>query len=154
MAPETFIQQSLAGLAAQQSANDGLWKMREARQWDIDQDTGRIVFTFADGMTASAPVQVVGTFNPEDSSFLWGWDHPSVDPALTRAASATREWARKHKLARWTHRTVVCTEAEAWEFTAVAARLDGASGAYRAPTNGPYVFVVFGQVTLAPGDAN
>ena len=151
--PGTFIKQSLAGLQAQQSANDGTWKMREASKWDIDQDKGLIIFSFADGRTASAPVQIVGTFNPKDSTFMWGWDHSAVDPALRRAASSTLEWARKSNVVRWTSRKVVCTEAEAWEFTAVAARLDGASGAYRAPTGGPIVFVVFGQVTLKPPGA-
>jgi hypothetical protein len=149
----SFIQQSVAGLQAQQSANDGTWKMREASKWDIDQDNGLIVFSFADGKTASAPVQIVGTFNPKDGTFMWGWGHPAVDPALRRAASTTLEWARKNKLERWTSRTVACTEAEAWEFTAVAARLDSATGAYRAPAGGPLVFVVFGQVTLKPAGA-
>jgi hypothetical protein len=149
VSPDIFIQQSLSGLEVQQAANDATWGMRHASKWDIDQDKGKIVFSFADGRTATASVQIVGTFNPKDNTFLWGWDHPAVNPKLRRAAAATRDWARKNKLERWAVRKVSCTEAEAWEFTAVAARLDGAAGAYRAPAGGPLAFVVFGEVTLS-----
>lgn len=145
-----FIQQSLGGLQAQQTANDRTWKMAESSKWHIDQDKGLITFSFADGKTASAPVQIVGTFNPKDSTFLWAWDHPAVKAPLRQAASATLDWARTHKLERWMSRSVACSEAQAWEFTAVTARLAGSTGAYRAATGGPVVFVVFGQVTLQP----
>ena len=145
---DAFIKQSLAGLQDQQSANDALWKMNEAVHWDVDQNTGKIVFSFADGKTATAPVQIVGTFDPRNGTFLWAWDHPAVAAPLSRAAKVTREWAERNNVERWTTRMVRCTESEAWEFTAVAARLDGATGAYRAPTGGPHVFLVFGKVTL------
>ena len=61
------------------AAHDGTWQLGKA-DWDIDQDAGTIVFTSPKGITATCPVQVIGTFNTEDDTWLWGWDHPSVDP--------------------------------------------------------------------------
>ena len=44
---------------------------------------------------------------------------------------------------------VECTEEQAWEFTAVAARLGDANGAYRGPAGTTLVFMTFGQVSLS-----
>jgi hypothetical protein len=114
----------------------------------VDQDSETISFRFADGTVATAPIQIVGTYNPADGTFLWGWDHPSVAEPLRAHARLVREFGEKHGVATLTERMVRCSEEEAWEFTALAARLGGANGAYRANTGGPLVFMTFGEVRL------
>jgi hypothetical protein len=147
---EVFVQQSIEGLKAQTAAHSATWHFGKEKSWSVDQDQGVIRFLFANGTVATAPVQIIGTYNPRSGTFLWGWDHPSVVKPLRRAAAQARSYGMKHKLARFTEREVKCTQAEAWEFTAVAARLDGANGAYRAnPADGPLVYMTFGEVQLA-----
>src|SRR5207248_2522456 len=108
---------------------------------------GKIVFDY-EGVSAAAPVQIVGTFTSEDSTWLWGWDHPSVVPALQEHARRVREYGEEHGISRLTTRKLACSENEAWEFAALACKLCGAQGAYRGPVGTAYVFMTFAEVTL------
>ena len=146
--PQAFIRESLARLKQQQSEQEKAWGFRKESSWRLDQGAREISFYFADGKVARAPVQVVGTYNPRDRSFVWAWDHPSFREPLREHAYLAKAWGEMHDLAKWTTGKVQCTEKEAWEFTAVAARLGKARGAYRGPSNGPLVFVTFGEVKL------
>jgi hypothetical protein len=147
--PTVFIKQSLEGLRTQTSAHAATWHLGEEANWAADQDTGRIQFTFADGTTAEAELQIVGTYNTLDGTFLWGWDHPSVAEPLRKHASLAMEFGEKHGLSKFTERKVKCSEDEAWEFTAVAARLGKANGAYRGPAGTALVYMTFGQIKLS-----
>jgi hypothetical protein len=76
---DILVQQSIEGLNLQTSAHDNTWNLGEA-SWSVDQEKGEIVFVSPNGITATCPVQIIGTYNSLDSTFLWGWDHPSVMP--------------------------------------------------------------------------
>ena len=123
----------------------------EQSEFDVDLETGVIRFTSATKVV-SAPVQVIGTYNTLDGTFLWGWDHPSVPEPLAADARLAREFGRRQDLELFTTRKVECTEDEAWVFTAVALYLSGAQGTYRAPFGTTMVFMTFGDVTIAPID--
>lgn len=148
-AVELFVRQSVEGLKTQTSAHSATWHLGEEKSWSVDQDQGLIRFVFANGVVATAPVQIVGTYNPKSGTFLWGWDHPSVSAPLRRAATRVRDYGLKNKHGPFTTREIECTEEQAWEFTAVAARLDSANGAYRASSGGPLVYMTFGEIKLA-----
>lgn len=145
---EFLVQQSVEGLKVQTAAHSAAWRLGEEASWSVDQDKGIVQFLFADGVVATAPVQIIGTYNPQSGTFLWGWDHPSVVEPLSRAATLVRRYGEEHNVVSFTTREVYCTEAEAWTFTAVAAALDSANGAYRANSGGPLVYMTFGDVQL------
>jgi hypothetical protein len=79
---------------------------------------------------------------------LWGWDHPSVQPALRKHAELAREWGYTHDMNDYTTQLVQCSQDKVWEFVAVAARLGEANGAYRGPGGSTFIFMTFGQITL------
>ena len=143
-----FIQKSVEGLRTQTTAHAATWHLGEEANWDADQDAGRLRFTFDDGTIAEAEFQIVGTYNTLDGTFLWGWDHPSVAEPLRKHASLAKQFGAKHGLSRYTDRKVKCSEEDAWEFTAVAARLANANGAYRGPAGTALVYMTFGEMTL------
>ena len=148
VAPDVFIKQSVNGLSVQVSAHAATWHLDAAEHWSADQDTGRLVFDLPKGRVASAPMQIVGTYDSKKGTFLWGWDHPSVDPALRKHAELARRWGQKHGVAEYTTRLVSCSLETAWEFTAVAARLGKANGGYRGSLGTTYVFMTHGPITL------
>jgi hypothetical protein len=148
MDPALFIEQSIEGLRAQTSAHSATWHLGNESEWSADLDSGRISFLFADGTTATADVQIVGTFNTEEGAFLWGWDHPSVPEPLGQHARLAKDFGHRHGLPAYQERLVECTEDDAWEFTAVAARLGSANGAYRGPAGTTLVYFTFGEIRI------
>ena len=99
-------------------------------------------------MRAEAPVQIIGTYNTEDGTWLWGWDHPSVLPPLADHARQLLNYGKEHGFARLTTRTFACSERTCWELTALAFLLCRANGAYRGPAGPALVFMTFGELKL------
>ncbi|HEX8666910.1 MAG TPA: hypothetical protein VF727_00880 [Allosphingosinicella sp.] len=121
----------------------------EPFDWAVDLNTGIIAFTSAT-KTVRARVQVIGTYNTLDGTFLWAWDHPSIPEARRIDARLARRFGELHSLPLFTTRMIECTEEQAWGFTAVALYLSGAQGAYRGPAGTTMVFMTFGEMTIAP----
>lgn len=130
------------------SAHAATWHLEDLENWAVDQDNGRIEFVFSDGTVAEADVQIVGTNNTADGTFLWGWDHPSVAEPLREHAKLTLQFGQEYELSMYTQRSVECTEEDAWEFTAVATRLGNANGVYRGPAGVALVYMTFGEIQL------
>jgi hypothetical protein len=143
-----FIEQAIEGLRTSTSAHAATWHFGEEEDWAADMETGLIQFTFSNGTIAEANLQVIGTYNSNDETFLWGWDHPSVPEPLSLHANLARQFGEQNQLPQYTQRKINCTPEDAWVFTAVAARLGNANGAYRGPAGSALVYMTFGKITL------
>ncbi|WP_448570035.1 DUF6882 domain-containing protein [Thalassotalea ganghwensis] len=147
---EGFIEGSMEALRMVTDAHTKTWNLGSEDTWNVDQDTGTIIFNFSDGSIASAPVQIVGSFNSQDQSFMWGWEHPSVAPELQQSALAVKAFAKEKKLKEFLTQKVTCDENRAWEYAALAMRISDANCAYRAEASpGTFVFMNFGEITLS-----
>ncbi len=153
MQPETQelrdqITKAMNGLRLATAAHDATWHLGRGN-WSVDQTVGTIVFKMPDGMRAEAPVQIIGTYNTKDSTWLWGWDHPSIAPPLAENAKKVLAYGQQQGFDRLTTRKLQCSEQEGWEFTALAYLLCNANGAYRGPAGSARVFMTFGEVKLS-----
>lgn len=142
------VEKAMFALQALTTAHDGSWRLGEA-DWSVDQDEGVIEFRPPNGMVARAPVQIIGTYNTQDGTWLWGWDHPSVVEPLAEHAKKVEAYGRQHGFDVLTTRKLQCPEEQCWELTALACMLNGAQGAYRGPAGPTLVFFTFGTVTLS-----
>jgi len=124
--------------------------VRAARgaDWQLDQDKGEIVFTSPQGIVATAPAQIAGTYNTDDSTWLWAWDNPSIAEQLTAHATLARQYGERRGIAEPTTRKLNITEDKAWELAALTCKLGNDQGAYRGPSDQTMVFITFGEVTL------
>jgi hypothetical protein len=147
---QLLLARSMEELRIKTAAHDGVWHLGKA-DWNVHQDSGQIVFTVPAGMTATCPVQIIGTYNTADGTWLWGWEHPSVELALQEHARRVREYGQRHGIDKLTTQKLRCSEAEAWEFTALACKLSEAQGGYRGPIGTTLVFMTFGEVSLSQG---
>lgn len=138
-----FLVAAMSRLQTHTAEHTQRWGLGSETRWNLDMNAGTLQLSFADGRELSFPVQIVGTYNREDGTFLWGWDHPSVPEPLRRAARRMREYAEREGFERFTIRSLACTENDAWEFTAAAAELDGVTGAYRGDASGTLVYMSF-----------
>jgi hypothetical protein len=145
---DAILLESFEELKRKQQANTEAWGLGHTDRRDVDFDTGFLKFSNTDGFTVTAPVQVIGTFDTDDSTFLWAWDHPSIPAPLARTSLLIQDFGDLHQLVRFTTRLIRCTEDEAWHFTALGLRLSGAAGSYRGRSGSAYVYMTFGEVTI------
>jgi hypothetical protein len=145
---QRLVEHSLAALDAREAAQSRLFHLDQA-SWAIDQSQGTITFTRPDSLVATAPVQIIGTLDPSEGTWLWGWDHPSVRPELGKHARRVRGWGAEHHVEELTSRLLMITDDTLIRrFAAVACELNDAQGVWRCPTERALVLVTFGTVTL------
>lgn len=145
---DSYLEKANNHLKALTKAHQGMWNIGAADRWDADQETGIITWTFPDGVVVSAPFQIIGTYNSSDSTFLWGWDHPSVVEPLRKDAEAVLQFAKQHSIEFLQDRKVECDEDAAWELAALATLVCDRQGAYRGPAGKTFVFMTFGEIKI------
>ncbi|MHA3915934.1 DUF6882 domain-containing protein [Halovulum sp. GXIMD14793] len=140
-------------VSALQTAHQGGWKMGEAERVDIDLEAGVIVWIFADKLV-TAPAELLGTWNPDDQTFLWGWDHPSAPEGSAVSSLAVKEYADKHGIVELQTSKPSCDFDGCWKLAATAALIGDLQGVYRmeAAPNGPWAYLGFGTVKLQKRD--
>ena len=148
---QRLLDTSMAELQLKTEAHKA-WGLGSFDQWNIDQDAGTLVFSNADGTTVTAPVQIIGSFNSGDNTWLWAWDNPSIEERLTEDAQQLKQYGEQHGIERLTSPSWTGDEADGWAMAAFAVKLCEAQGAYRAPAGSTYVFVTFGEVRIVKGD--
>lgn len=71
LAPERFIEEARAALTESSRRLVDEWRLGSESRWEVDLKVGQVSFHFEDGTTLLAPIQVVGTYNSRDGTFLW-----------------------------------------------------------------------------------
>lgn len=139
---------AMAELQVRTGAHVGSWHMDEC-DWSVSQDTGQIAFTDKKrGVVASAPVQIIGTYNTEDSTWLWAWANSSMDAALVKDAQKLKTYGAEKGYGMLSTAKMKCDEMTAWKLAALACMVCGQQGAYRGPAGTTMVFVTFGTVAM------
>jgi hypothetical protein len=152
---EAFIADSFKGLQLVTTEHRKKWRLGQEKAWAVDENSGKVRFTFADGAIVSAPAQVVGIYRIAQKIFTWAWNHPNVPLNLQHHAQRVREFGVKYGSTELTTQTLPCTEKRAWEFAALAVMLAEADGAYCLQTApDTFVFVTFGEVDLKHGNSH
>lgn len=143
----SFEQQAREHLAELTRKNQKEWGMGKATRWDADLEEGFITWSFND-KTVRAPVQVIATYNPAAQDLMWGWDHPSVSEELGRHARILKKWGQDNRIDPLVTRQIQCTEADAWTYAAMAAKLADAHGVYRGTEGQVYIYFTFDRVII------
>lgn len=143
---KAFAWRAMNELRAQTEKNVA-WGIDKS-EWSVDQDTGMVTFTQADSI-ATAEVQIIGSYNAEEQTWLWSWANSSVNPRLQTAAIMAHERGKAAGIEKLSTGKWQGTEDDAWHMTAVAVKLAGLQGSYRGPAGGPlFIFMGFGPVKI------
>lgn len=143
-----YVAASVVGVEVKRASHKQVWQLGQEKGWRLDQKRGLVYWVFDDGLLARAPVQIVGTYNKSDNTFLWAWDHKTVLEPLREHASKAKAFGTKYGIEDLTKRKVQVSEDEAFALAAVTNRIAGGNGIYKAKTDGPTVFMTFGEVEL------
>lgn len=144
---ETYVARGSEELRLKTALQEQMFQISRAA-WNVDQDTGIIQFQSPSGVVATAPVQIIGTYNTADGRWLWAWANPSVDPKLATHAEQLRAYGQQHGIAELTTRKLTCDEQHCWTFVAAEVAMTSAQGAYRGPAGDTMVFMTFGTVSM------
>jgi hypothetical protein len=133
------------------------WAIGLEQRYDVDQAEGRLTLEFEVPPALVLEVQVLGSFDPSDRSFMWSWHNASVQPAMQVAALRAR--TEGERIGEPTFTTPVQTVSfdELTPLLAYAAQLAEADGVYRAVLpNHTSVFLTYqlprGAAALPPMD--
>jgi hypothetical protein len=125
------------------------WGCGTAERWGLDQTTGLITWTFPDRI-ATAPTQILASYNRPKGSWMWAWANESILPPLRRDAERIRDWALGNGHPELAEPLISADEDQASDLSALAVLITKATGFYN-PVNSVVVpIITFGKVTIAP----
>jgi hypothetical protein len=84
--------------AKKEALEQGEWRLCSCAEWGFDMDAAVVTVRFEDGSEWRAEGQVLGTFNPEDETFQWGWDNPNFSKQLTRDSRLVKKVGERFSL--------------------------------------------------------
>lgn len=143
-----LIRLSREHLATLTAAHQGAWRLGSEERWELNQEKGNLILTFTDGTVATAPAQIIGTFDTVGNTWMWAWNNPSILPALSKDAERVRKYGQEHNIEMLISGEWACLEDKAWSIAAIACKLCGAQGVYRGPEGSAHVFMSFGEVRV------
>ena len=123
------------------------WGLGSADRWGLDQRTGIITWTFPD-KTATAPAQIIGSYNPSAASWLWAWANECILPEMSRDS------ARHSRLGRgsWPTRTHPTEDRrrrrDGRHYCGTRRENRSGNGFYRGTGTASIPIITFGVVTL------
>lgn len=141
-----FLQMSAQWLDATTLEHARAFGLGEERTYDADQDEGLLRFLFGDGRELATPFQILGSFQPANRSFRWGWANTSVSAPMSDSACKARGHAEVARFDAFRTPGFETRFEDAQNLAAAAARLAGCDGAYRCISDGALsIFVGFSR---------
>ena len=144
---ETLLMQGRDMIDQTSRAHRERWGLGTANQWALDQDDGRIVWSFDDHV-ASAPAQILGSWNGTVNSFVWAWDNETIKPALAVTAAEVRAFGVENGVGALTTSPLSLSEEQVRDLVALAFRLGGCTGIYHPYDGRLATYITFGPVML------
>ena len=144
---DTLVTEGHAEISRTTQAHAARWGLGTAKRWVLDQSEGRVVWSFEDHI-ASAPAQILGSWNAEVGSFVWAWDNESIADALSETAADVRAFGAEHGIGALVSSPLELDEGRVRDLVALAFRVGRCTGLYH-PFDGRLAsYITFGEVTL------
>ncbi len=101
--------------------------------WFYNQSTGLLTFSTGD-QELNFKYFDVGSFSEKSKTWKWSWDNDHTLDNMKETAKLVKEFGQSNDFSKLTNGYFPSDEFEAWEFTAIAAKLSNGIGIYR-PVN-------------------
>ena len=144
---ETLLNEGREMIDRTSKAHRERWGLGSAKRWVLDQDIGRITWSFEDHV-ASAPAQILGSWNGKVSSWVWSWDNDSIQVPLRTTAEEVRAIGVENGVGALSTSPLKLNEEQVRDLVAVAFRLAGCTGLYHHYDGVLATYVTFGPVTV------
>lgn len=117
-------------------------------RYDWDQETATLTFS-SDGIPAVvANIQFVGSISTQSDTWLWSWGNFSFSPPVREKMIDVRSYGEVKGFPRLTVPKWTAEEVDGWEMSAIAVHVLNARGAYRAPVDYGYAFMIITDLSV------
>ena len=117
----------------------------------LNESTGQLVFSDSSATPrVLATVQIVGSVDVENRTWLWAWANPDVDAHLCADIHEVRMLGDAQRIEQLTTPFWDGDAVDGWEMTSISAYVLQAEGAYRAASSRGFVYMVMRSVERLP----
>lgn len=138
---EPFVEECFQALIDKQNQLEEQFSLSSQARWDLDQPSGKLMFSDGDRPTVVADIEFIGSYSTLTRTWLWAWANFDLDENVRNQITGVQAFGNMHALPRLTIRKWRCSEEVAWNMAAVAAAVLDAHGVYRAQSRIGPVFV-------------
>jgi hypothetical protein len=110
-------------------------------KWNYHDVTGIFKFTKENEVFHFRYINV-GTFSTNTNTWMWSWYNETTHLPLRKAAKKIKNFGKRHGLKKFTTGAISSTEEEAWQFTAIAAKIFKGQFGYRMPIKHLMSFII------------
>jgi hypothetical protein len=145
---EKLLEEAMADFGPRATRLNEEYKLGSYR-WDLDQTTGKLIFSDGGVPRVIANAQIVGSYSTYSNTWMWSWANQSIDENMKKGMGKIKEYGEKHKFKELVTPKWACDENYGWTMTAVAGYLLKAKGAYRGPIDDGYVYMLITEIKRA-----
>lgn len=124
-------------------------------RWDWNQDTGKLIFSHDGAPVLECEIDFVGSTSSTSGTWMWAWANESFVENVKSRSREIRKLGDNNQFLKMACGLWVADEVDGWEMTAIMAKLTGAIGAYRAPHDNGFVYMVVNKASwVKPPESN
>ncbi|HET9863248.1 MAG TPA: hypothetical protein VFP37_07375 [Steroidobacteraceae bacterium] len=125
------------------------FRIREYERWDYDQGTAQLMFSSGGRPVVICDVAFAGSLSTSSDTWLWSWANESNAEGVKARMREVRAYGEKNRYEPLAGAFWPAHEADGWQMTSIAAFLLDAIGAYRAPNENGFLFMVIMKASWA-----
>jgi len=141
-----FASEATAYLSKQQDTAKREFDLESWEQYSLDPETGTFTFSRKGKPGVVAHALVVGSITGKPRTWLWSWADLSAPESLSKPILRVQKFGKDHGFKKLTDPTWPGKKTDGWEMAAAAALILSAKGAYRAPFEDGFIFLIFTDI--------
>jgi len=137
-----LVTSSIEYLEEKQNEFINKYKINEHPRWDVDQESGKLIFSKEGDPQVEAEIQYVGTISTQSDTWMWAWANDSLVENIKYSSKEVRDIGEQFGFLNLAAAHWPATEEDGWEMTAIMAKVLNAIGAYRAQRDYGVTFMI------------
>lgn len=144
-----FLEQSTEDFKKNAEKTNKDYNIGSYSRWDVDQETGELIFSENGVSKVIAKVQIAGSYSKLSHTWKWSWDNKTVYDLMKKDMGQVKDYGEKNQFKELTTPIFQCEEDYAWVMTAAAGSVLKAKGAYRGPIDSGYAYFLIMDIKWA-----
>lgn len=116
-------------------------------RWDMCQGDGRLIFSENGEAKVICDITMLGSYSTASKTWLWSWANDSIVPELKYDMEKVKEYGKQYSFEDLIDDKFETDEPGAWAMAALATKILGGKGIYRAPYDNMLAFMMIKEIT-------